>query len=83
MSSQTFNSTYRLRRPELENAILQELAHGASMRRVAVILGINRKTVSRRLLRVRRQTNVPAEAMTVRDITGKAVAEPGSGGQTI
>ena len=56
MSSQTFNSTYRLRRPELDNAILQELAHGASMRRVARVLGINRKTVSRRLLRSRRMT---------------------------
>ena len=55
MSSQTFNVTYRLRRPELDEAILHELAHGYSLRRVAQILGINRKTVSRRLMRSRLQ----------------------------
>jgi transposase-like protein len=53
MSSQTFDETYRLRRPELEHAILKEIAQGASLRRVAQVLGINRKTVSRRLFRVR------------------------------
>jgi transposase-like protein len=82
MSSQTFNSTYRLRKPELENAILQELAQGASMRRVAEILGINRKTVSRRLMRVRRQTTPPVEAEAL-DLTAKAVADPGSSRETI
>ena len=53
MSSHTFNTTYRLRRPELDEAILHELAQGYSLRRVAQILGINRKTVSRRLMRTR------------------------------
>ena len=55
MSSQTFDSSYRLRRPDLEHAIIREIAQGASLRRVAQVLGINRKTVSRRLYRARRQ----------------------------
>jgi DNA invertase Pin-like site-specific DNA recombinase len=55
MSSQTFDSTYRLRMPELEGAIIREIQHGFSLRRVADILGINRKTVSRRLDRARHQ----------------------------
>ena len=54
VSSQTFDKTYRLRRPELEAAIVKEISLGASMRRVARVLGINRKTVSRRLIRARR-----------------------------
>ncbi len=53
MSSQTFDETYRLRRPDLEAAILQEVGRGYSLRQVARTLGINRKTVSRRLRRVR------------------------------
>lgn len=53
MSSQTFDSSYRLRMPDLEKAILREIAQGASLRRVARVLGINRKTVSRRLFRAR------------------------------
>ena len=58
MSSQTFDSSYRLRRPDLEHAIIREIAQGASLRRVAQVLGINRKTVSRRLYRVRRQSEI-------------------------
>jgi transposase-like protein len=57
MSSQTFHETYRLRRPELEEAIHREIHRGCSMRRVAEVLGINRKTVSRRLLRAERLRN--------------------------
>ena len=66
MSSQTFDATYRLRMPGLESAILEEIARGSSLRRVAQVLCINRKTVSRRL---RRATNPPALPMP-------AVAEP-------
>ncbi len=55
MSSQTFHSTYRLRMPELEAAIIREIQQGSSLRRVADVLGINRKTVSRRLDRARHQ----------------------------
>ena len=55
MSSQTFHVSYRLRRPDLEGAILKEIARGASLRRVAESLGVNRKTVSRRLRRARWQ----------------------------
>lgn len=51
MSSQTFDSTYRLRRPELDDAIEREVARGTSLRGVARTLGINRKTVTRRLRR--------------------------------
>ena len=54
MSSQTFDETYRLRRPELEDAIRSAVERGTSMRRVAEVLGINRKTVSRRLRRAER-----------------------------
>jgi transposase-like protein len=54
MSSQTFDETYRLRMPELEDAIRKEVDRGISMRRVAEVLGINRKTVSRRLRRAER-----------------------------
>jgi len=76
MSSQTFNATYRLRRPELDEAILHELAHGYSLRRVAQILGINRKTVSRRLLRSRLQAGSeqpPSEVVSrVQRAAGKA-----------
>lgn len=64
MSSQTFDSTYRLRRPELEHAIIREIAQGSSLRRVAQVLGINRKTVSRRLFRARRQLEFPKETRT-------------------
>lgn len=56
MSSQTFHASYRLRRPDLEHAILREIAQGASLRRVAQVLGVNRKTVSRRLIRARRMS---------------------------
>lgn len=66
MSSQTFDVTYRLRMPELEQAIMEEIARGSSLRRVAEVLQINRKTVSRRLRRAR----VAAETMPA------AVAEP-------
>ena len=62
MSSQTFDSTYRLRRPELEHAIIREIAQGSSLRRVAQVLGINRKTVSRRLFRARNQVVMPLGA---------------------
>ena len=65
MSSQTFDSTYRLRRPELEHAIIREIAQGSSLRRVAQLLGINRKTVSRRLYRAQRQVEFPAQAVKV------------------
>lgn len=51
MSSQTFDRTYRLRRPELDDAIEREVARGTSLRGVARTLGINRKTVTRRLRR--------------------------------
>lgn len=51
MSSQTFDRTYRLRRPELDVAIEREVARGTSLRGVARALGINRKTVTRRLRR--------------------------------
>jgi len=54
VSSQTFDETYRLRRPELEGAIIREMAQGSSVRRAAEVLGVNRKTISRRLMRARR-----------------------------
>jgi transposase-like protein len=71
MSSQTFDETYRLRMPELEQAILDEISRGSSLRRVAEVLQINRKTVSRRLRRARVAAAHAAEAQTV-----AAVAEP-------
>ena len=61
VSSQTFDTTYRLRRPELEQAIMREMAQGASLRHVAEGLGINRKTVSRRLLRARTRNEPSAK----------------------
>jgi len=76
MSSQTFDSTYRLRRPELEHAIIKEIAQGSSLRRVAQVLGINRKTVSRRLFRARRQVAVTTEA-EARAIQEKSVTKIG------
>jgi len=69
MSSQTFDATYRLRMPGLETAILQEIARGSSLRKVAQVLCINRKTVSRRLKRA----STPALSAPV-----PAVAEPPS-----
>lgn len=54
MSSQTFAESYRLRHPDLEEAILRQMAQGGSLRSIARILGVNRKTVSRRLARARR-----------------------------
>ncbi|HKY32036.1 MAG TPA: hypothetical protein VJV23_05820 [Candidatus Polarisedimenticolia bacterium] len=70
MSSQTFDTTYRLRMPELDQAISDELARGSSLRRVAQVLCINRKTVTRRLNRARRLSAVPAAPPAA------AVAEP-------
>jgi len=70
MSSQTFHVSYRLRRPDLEHAILREIAQGASLRRVAQVLGVNRKTVSRRLSRARRNESLACEG-------------PGSGGDAM
>src|SRR5688500_7234572 len=55
MSSQTFVETDRLRMPGLQSAILEEIARGSSLRHVAQVLRINRKTVSRRLKRVSQQ----------------------------
>lgn len=69
MSSQTFDATYRLRMPGLETAILQEIARGSSLRKVAQVLCINRKTVSRRLKRA----SAPPTPAPMR-----AVAEPPS-----
>lgn len=54
MSSQTFAETYRLRHPDLDEAILKQMAIGLSLRKVARILGVNRKTITRRLIRARR-----------------------------
>jgi len=51
VSSQTFDRTYRLRRPDLDAVIREAMSRGQSMRGVARELGINRKTVSRRLRR--------------------------------
>ena len=62
VSSQTFDRTYRLRRPNLEEEIIRGLAQGQSQRQVAQTLGINRKTVSRRLLRARNQNWTQAVA---------------------
>lgn len=70
MSSQTFDITYRLRMPELEQAIMDEISRGSSLRRVAEVLQINRKTVSRRLRRAR--VLAATESMP----GGAAVAEP-------
>lgn len=72
MSSQTFDSTYRLRRPELEHAIIREIAQGSSLRRVAQVLGINRKTVSRRLFRARRQVELTRDSGPLAPATSKA-----------
>ncbi|MGH9867729.1 MAG: hypothetical protein ACREAA_06145 [Candidatus Polarisedimenticolia bacterium] len=77
MSSQTFHETYRLRMPGLQSAILEEIARGSSLRHVAQVLRINRKTVSRRLKRVGQQIPESAPA----HLTVPAVAErpaPGS-----
>jgi len=73
MSSQTFDVTYRLRMPELEQAILDEIARGSSLRRVAEVLQINRKTVSRRLRRARDGQAAAARSVMV---PVAAVAEP-------
>lgn len=53
VSSQTFDRTYRLRRPDLDDEIRDAMARGTSLRGIARELGINRKTVSRRLRRAR------------------------------
>lgn len=82
MSSQTFNVTYRLRRPELDEAILHELAHGYSLRRIAQILGINRKTVSRRLMRSRLQAGWSQDGNNDQ-LKIRQVAEAASGRETI
>jgi len=75
MSSQTFDSTYRLRRPELEHAIIREIAQGSSLRRVALVLGINRKTVSRRLFRARRQLDFPNDTGGAKAATAVKLSE--------
>ena len=80
MSSQTFDSTYRLRRPELEHAIIREMAQGASLRRVAQVLGINRKTVSRRLFRARRQIAATTQAESLVAEARRKVSEETSAG---
>lgn len=82
MSSQTFDASYRLRRPYLEEAIIREIAQGASLRRVAQVLGINRKTVSRRLFRARRQTP-PVDATTAGQRVAEARPQVTSAGKTI
>jgi hypothetical protein len=65
MSSQTFDETYRLRMPGLEDAIFEEIARGSSLRRVAQVLKINRKTVSRRLRRASQARPAPLPAAAV------------------
>jgi len=69
VSSQTFDRTYRLRRPNLEEEIIRGLAQGQSQRQIANLLGINRKTVSRRLMRSRNQ-NAQAQAVADPGVSG-------------
>lgn len=59
MSSQTFDVTYRLRQPDLGRLIAREVACGKSLRGVARALGVNRKTVYRRLRRMQ-EANRPS-----------------------
>ena len=54
-SEQTFSPDYRDRKPELGPQIARLLAAGYSQRSSARLLGVNRKTVARRALRLRRE----------------------------
>ncbi len=48
-SSATFNPTYRQKKRRVNPLILKLLSSGVSIRRSAILLGINRKTVERKL----------------------------------
>jgi len=52
-SEQTFSVDYRDKRPELMAEVTRLLEAGLSQRRSARLLGVNRKTVSRRARRLR------------------------------
>lgn len=52
-SEQTFSIDYRDKRPELMAEVTRLLEAGYSQRRSARLLGVNRKTVSRRARRLR------------------------------
>lgn len=49
-SNQTFNPTYRQLRPRINHVVRRLLCSKVSMRRIAVHLGIDRKTVKRKFL---------------------------------
>jgi transposase-like protein len=49
ISNQTFNATYRHHRPRMNRPVLELLCSKVSMRQVARLLGINQKTVARKM----------------------------------
>ncbi len=59
-SDQTRTATWRLRRTDIDGALLSLLAQGVSQRAASRLLGVNRKTVCRRVRAMRR-------AMAARD----------------
>lgn len=48
-SNATFSTTYRQKRRRVNSKLLQLLASGISMRRSAILLNVNRKTIERKL----------------------------------
>ena len=49
-SSRTLKSTYRQHRPDLNEVVLHLYASGMSQRRMAIVLGVDRKTIVRKFL---------------------------------
>lgn len=54
-SSQTGTLTYREKKPYVDQTVFRLLASGVSQRQIAEILGINRKTVAKKLVRLGRE----------------------------